>query len=557
MPLVEAILALIAACIGFALLARRLAVPYAVILVLGGMGLALVPQVPEIRLDPELALALFLPPLLQASAWRTDWRAFRRSIGPILMLAVGAVLFTALCVAGVARLLLSEMPWSVAIALGAIVAPPDAVAAEAVLQRLRLPRRLVTVLQGESLVNDASALVLYKLAVAAAVARGDLVPLDGALSFLLLAAGGIGIGWAIGRAAIRVLPRLDDPMLEVTTSFLAGYAAFLAGEALGVSSVLAVVTAGLLMGQAQHGLLSSGSRLGAQAVWRFVEFILTSLVFILIGLQLNHVLERIADRGTAQLLRLGLAVAATVILSRFLWVFATAWLPARMPWVGRTDPVPSWRHGTVVAWAGMRGVVSLAVALALPLDVPDRDLLVFLAFVAILATLVVQGTTLEWLIRRLGIGLPPQDGGIDPEEAEGRRVIAEAALGEIQRRLHDPLEGAIARDILPEFQDHAGHLQRIASDRGAAAAERAARRRLRLAALEAARARLIAHALAGHLQSEGLHRLEQELDLEEMRVRAVLGDGRSEAERAAAPALRPAGAARAAPVTGQPTGPEA
>ncbi|MBK1658454.1 Na+/H+ antiporter [Paracraurococcus ruber] len=538
MDQVEALLALVAACIGFALLARRLAVPYAVILVLGGMLLAVAPGVPEYRLDPELALALFLPPLLQASAWRTDWRAFRSALVPILALALGAVLFTAFCVAWVAKLLLPDLPWSVAIALGAIVAPPDAVAAEAVLQRLNLPRRIVTVLQGESLVNDASSLVLYRLAVAAALAGADLAPAEGAASFLALGLGGIAVGWAVGRGAIEAFRRLDDPQLEVTTSFLAAYAAYLAGEALGVSGVLAVVTAGMLMGRAQHTLLTSRSRMGAQAVWRFVEFLLNSLVFILIGLQLNHVLERIADRGTGQLLAIGGAIAATVILSRFLWVFPAAWLMPQRMRQAAGEPPRNWRHTAVIGWAGMRGVVSLAAALALPDEIPERDLLVFLAFVAILATLVLQGTTLEWVIRTLGVEAPAHDGGIAPDEAEGRRIIAAAALSAIEQFLDDPLEGAIARDILPEYQDRAGHLHRTASNRGAAAAERSARRRLRLAALEAGREALIAHAMAGDLHAEGLQKLEQELDLEELRVRAVLGDERSEAEKAAARARR-------------------
>ncbi|TDH62852.1 Na+/H+ antiporter [Dankookia rubra] len=544
MDLVEALLALVAACIGFALLARRLALPYAVILVLGGMALAFIPHLPEIQLNPELALAFFLPPLLQSSAWRTDWRAFRRNLRPILALALGAVLFTAFCVAGVLRLLLPGIPWSVAIALGAIVAPPDAVAAEAVLSRLRLPKRIVTVLQGESLVNDASSLVLYKLAVAAAVASTSVMPAEGAVSFLALAAGGIATGWVVGRLTIEAFRRLDDPVLEVTTSFLAAYAAYLAAEAVGVSGVLSVVTAGSLMGRAQHALLSSRSRLGAQAVWGFVEFILNSLVFSLIGLQLSHVLARIAGRGTEQLLVLGLAVSATVILARFLWVFPATWLPRQVPRIRARDPLPPWAHSAIISWAGMRGVVSLAAALALPFEVPERDLLVFLAFCAILATLVLQGTTLEWLIRRLGVELPPHDGGIDPEEAEGRRIIAGAALEEIERWLDDPLEGAIARDILPEYQDRAGHLNRIAANRGAAAAERSARRRLRLAALEASRERLIEHAEAGYLNGEGLQKLEQELDLEELRVRVVLGDERSAAEKAAARARRRPGAGR-------------
>ena len=531
MELVELLLALIGACIGFALLARRLKLPYAVILVLGGMVLALIPAVPNLELDPEFALAFFLPPLLQVSAYRTDWRAFRSSLRPILLLAVGAVLFTALVIGAVARWLVPELPWPAALALGAIVAPPDAVAAAAVLQRLRLPKRIVTVLEGESLINDASSLVLYKLAVSAALASGTIGAASGALSFLVLGLGGIVVGWAVGKVALWVLPRLNDIVLETTTGFLAAYASYLAGEALHVSGVMAVVTTGLLFGRAQHTVFSYSARVNSGAVWRFVEFILNSLVFLLIGLQLNQVLERIAGRGMLGLAGIALGIAGALVVSRFLWVFPVGWLPLRIQALRRQDAAPDWRHLTIIGWAGMRGVVSLAAALALPADFPERDLIVFLAFTAILATLVVQGTTLEWLIQRLGVTLPPHPNGIDPEEAEGRRLLAVAALAEIERRIEDPLEGAIAADMVGEFRDRAGHLHRTATNQGAAMAERAARRRIRLAALEASRQQLVAHYQAGLLQEEGLVKLEQELDLEEIRVRQVLGDDRTEGQK--------------------------
>ncbi|MBL6454381.1 Na+/H+ antiporter [Belnapia sp. T6] len=498
---------------------------------LGGMVLALLPGLPDVPLDPELALAFFLPPLLQLSAYRTDWRAFRSNIRAILLLALGAVIFTAFCIALVARWLLPELPWMAALALGAIVAPPDAVAASAVLQRLRLPRRVVAVLEGESLINDASALVLYKLAVAAALASGGIAAGDGVTSFLLLGLGGIAVGWAVGRAALWVLVRLKDIMLETTTGFLAAYASYLAGEALHVSGVMAVVTTGLLFGRAQHTVFTYSARLNAAAVWRFVEFILNSLVFLLIGLQLHNILGRLAGRGALELAGLALGIAATLILSRFLWVFPATWLPRRLPIVQRHDPMPPLGQTAVVAWAGMRGVVSLAAALALPEDFPGRDLIVFLAFTAILATLVVQGTTLEWVIRQLGVARPRHPDGVDPEEAEGRRLIAAAALAEIERRMEDPLEGAIAADLVHEFRDRAGHLQRTVTNQGAAAAERAARRRIRLAALDTARQQLFNHYSAGLLQEEGLVKLEQELDLEEIRIRQVLGDERTEAQK--------------------------
>lgn len=525
MAIVEAVLLLIAACIGFALLARRLRLPYAVILVLGGMALAFVPGLPEVPLDPELALAFFLPPLLQASAFRTDWRGFRRNIGPILLLAVGGVAFTAACIAAVAKLLVPDLPWAAAVALGAIVAPPDAVAAGAVLQRVRLPRGVVTVLEGESLINDATALVLYRVAVAA-VAAGSFSPWEGMFSFLAVAAGGAAVGWAAGRAAIWATARLDEALLETALSFLICYASYLAAEALHLSGVIAVVTTGLVIGQAQYRFLKPETRLAARTVWEFLEFVLNSLVFILIGLQLNAIIDRLAGRSAWEIGGIAVAIAAALIGSRFVWVFFTASLPRLVPAIRRRDPVGPWRLVTVISWAGMRGVVSLAAALALPLDFPQRDLIVFLAFTAILATLVAQGTTLEWLIKRLGVEEPEHEAGLDPMESEGRRVAAQAALELIEERMQDPLEGAIAADLAPEFRDRAGHLRRAARNTGSAAAERAARRGLRLAALDAGRARLLQHHADGHLHDEALAKLAREIDLEELRVRQVLGDGR-------------------------------
>jgi monovalent cation/hydrogen antiporter len=525
MAIVEAVLLLIAACIGFALLARRLRLPYAVILVLGGMALAFVPGLPRIALDPELALAFFLPPLLQASAFRTDWRGFQRDLRPILLLAVGGVLFTAACIGGAAKLLVPELPWAAAVALGAIVAPPDAVAAGAVLQRVRLPRRLMTVLEGESLVNDATALVLYRFAVAA-VAAGALSPWEGAFDFVFVAAGGVVVGLATGGATVWIAARLDDTLLETALGFLVCYASFFAAESLHLSGVIAVVSSGIVLGQMQYRFVRPETRLAARAVWDFLEFVLNSLVFILIGLQLNAILDRLDGRSPWEIGGIAACMGAALILSRFVWVFSTASLAQLADTVrGRGEKQP-WDLLAVLSWAGMRGVVSLAAALALPLGFPQRDLIVFLAFTAILATLVAQGTTLEWFIKRLRVEEPEHESGLDPAEAEGRRLAAQAALALIEERLQDPLEGAIAADLAPEFRDRAGHLHRAARNTGAAAAERAARRGLRLAALDAGRARLLRHHAEGHLHDEALAKLSREIDLEELRVRQVLGDGR-------------------------------
>ncbi|UPY37634.1 Na+/H+ antiporter [Sediminicoccus sp. KRV36] len=522
METVEAVLALMAACVALAVLARFAGLPYAVVLILAGSVIAFIPGLPQIALDPALALAFFLPPLLQASAYRTDWPAFLRNIRAILLLAVGCVIFTAFLIGLVARLLIPEMPWAAAIALGAILAPPDAVAAAAVLQRLNLPRRIVTVLEGESLVNDASALVIYRVAIAA-MAAGSFVPLEAVGSFFLLGLGGIAVGWAVGRATLWAFVRLRDTLLETALSFLAGYAAFLAAEMAHLSGVMAVVTAGIMLGRAQHRVFSARTRLESRAVWQFIEFVLTSLIFILIGLELNDILERLGNRSVWQLAGLAVAVSLALIVSRFMWVFPALWLPRLIrSLAGRASPPPV-AHMVILSWAGMRGVVSLAAALALPLGFPERDLIIFLAFCAILATLVLQGTTLEWMIKRLGLVQPPHPNGIDPEEARARHIAAQAMLEAIRKRASDVLYGPIASDLLAEHADRAAHLERVTQGGGAAAAERAARRAVRLEAIDAARAAILVLQAQGELTEELLTKLGQELDFEENRLRNALG----------------------------------
>ena len=522
MEIVEAVLAMMAACVALAVLARLAGLPYAVVLILAGSAIAFIPGLPDVTLNPELALAFFLPPLLQASAFRTDWNAFRRNLRPILLLAVGCVVFTAFAIGWVARLLIPEMPWAAAIALGAILAPPDAVAAAAVLQRLNLPRRIVTVLEGESLVNDASALVIYRFAIAA-MAAGSFVPHEAVGSFFLLGLGGIAAGWAMGWAALWAIGRLKDTLLETAVSFIACYTAYLAAEALHLSGVMAVVTTGIMLGRAQHRVFSARTRLEARAVWQFVEFVLTSLIFILIGLQLNDIVSRLGDRSALELAGLAVAISLALIVSRFIWVYPAVWLPRQIRSLARHDPMPPLSHMVVISWAGMRGVVSLAAAIALPLDFPERDLIIFLAFCAILATLVVQGTTLEWLIKRLNLVQPPHPHGIDPEEAHARHAAAAAMLGAIRKRASDVLYGPIAQDLLAEHEDRAGHLQRVTQGGAAVAAERAARRAVRLEGLDAARAAILALQAADKLNEELLTKLTQELDFEENRLRNALG----------------------------------
>jgi CPA1 family monovalent cation:H+ antiporter len=390
-----------------------------------------------------------------------------------------------------------------------------------VLQRLPIPRRIVIILEGESLVNDATALVLYRFAVAA-VAAGGVAIEEAAFSFVLVAIGGIAVGWAIGWAANWSFRRLQDPLLITAMSFIACFASFGAAETLHLSGVIAVVTTGLVLGQLQHRTLTPETRIAAVAVWRFIEFVLTSLVFILVGLQLRGILDRIVDFGAWQLAGMAVALSLALIISRFFWVFPMTWLPRLVPRIRREDPLPPVGHMVVVSWAGMRGVVSLAAALALPLDFPQRDLLIFLAFCAILATLVVQGTTLEWMIRHFRVEEKRRT-GMHEVEARARRHVAKATLAEIEQRAEDIMEGAVARDLLSEYRDKAGVFHRIAD--GGSHAELEARMRIRLAALRRGRAALLDHHRDEALSDELLAALESEMDLEELRIRALLGAG--------------------------------
>lgn len=520
MSVVEVLVLLVAACVGLALLARLVHIPPAVALVFGGMALALVPDMPRLDFDPHIALALFLPPLLQVSAFRTDWDAFQQELRPIMLLALGAVLFTAGCIAVTVRLLEPSLPWAACIALGAIVAPPDAVAATAVLKAVRIPRRLTTILEGESLLNDASSLILYRFAVSATVVA-SISFREAGIAFVLSSLGGAAIGWAVGRAVMALIRALDDTLLEMAAIVLAGFVGYMAAEYFELSGVLAAVACGLVIGRSQHQVLSARTRVDSAAIWSFLEFLLTSLVFILIGLQLRDVVSRLGDNLLPVLL-IAAGVSAVLVLSRFVWVFASSAfayvLPARFRLRHASMPT---RFLVVISWAGMRGVVSLAAALALPTGFPGRDLIIFIAFCAILVTLVLQGTTLGWVIRKLGV-VEISEQSAAAEEARIRQAGAEAALDVVERRLFEGrVLGLPDTDMLREYRRRAASARLMAEDSGFAARRSAARIRLELEAVQVARDAVLEH--ARHVDGEVLQLIVEELDFEEGRLDRALG----------------------------------
>ena len=432
----ELILILLGAAAALELLAHKLDVPHPALLVLGGLGLALTPGLPRIELDPEAVFLIFIPPLLYRASLLTSWRDFRSHLRAILTLAVGILLMTVAAVAVVAHSLTSEFTWASAFVLGAIVSPPDAVAAVAVMRRLGVPRNVVTILEGEGLVNDATALVAYRMAMTAVVAGGFSVA-HASVQFLIAASGGIAIGFAVAALVVLVRRKVGrTPLVENTISILTPFASFIPADRVGVSGVLAVVTTGLTLGRIGPRLVSAETRLQGQALWEMIVFLLEGLIFILIGLYLPTSIEALRHHPLGELLGYAGVVSAVCVLVRLVGVFPTAYglrflaRSAGMKW-----RYPTWQNVAFIGWAGMRGGDSLVIALALPLSTsaggpfPARELIIFITFAVILVTLVIQGFTFGGAVRLLGL----KDDGLDrEEEIQARRKSLEAGLAHLE-----------------------------------------------------------------------------------------------------------------------------
>jgi len=519
---VELFVMLLAAMLGLTALARRLLIPYPILLVLGGLALAFIPGVPSLALEPDLVFVVFLPPILWAAAYFTSLREFRRNLRAIGLLAIGLVLITTLAVGWVAHAIIPGMSWAAALCLGAIVSPPDAVAATAVLSRIGVPRPVITVLEGESLVNDASALVLYRAAVAAMVA-GTFSLGATAGSFVVVAAVGVLVGLAVGwltRWAVRHMP---EGYGQVALTLLAPYLAWVVSERLHASAVLACVAGGIYVRQHFSAEVSPVVRIQARSVWDLVIFLLNGVIFILIGLQLGPLRRTLAPGSIGKVLTWGILITLAATVVRLLWMPLGARLVRLDRAYRERNPLPPARYLVMVGWTAMRGVVSLATALALPLAVADgtplpyRAEIILITFVVILATLVVQGLSLAPLARWLG--LSADDDSFQQEQRLARERAAQAAIERLDQVSQEEwVPPSLASQVRGHYERR---LQRFhpdaALDPSCSAEQADAQRRLRHEALVAERHALIGLRNRGEISDEVLHDLERELDVEALR----------------------------------------
>ncbi len=519
------VLVLLILVVAFAALAKRLETPYPIILVIGGLIISVIPHVPHVELEPEMVFLVILPPLLFSAASATLWRDFHYNLVSISMLAVGLVGFTVFGVAAASRWILPGFDWRMGLVLGAVVSTTDAIAATSIASRLGLPRRITQVLEGESLLNDATGLLALEFTTAMLVTGRTPSIFEGAWRLLYLVFGSIAIGLVAGKAIHLLALKIVDAPIEITISLIAPYVAYLAAESARASGVLATVTCGLYLGRQSSLFLSRGARLSGQAVWEMIDFVLNGFVFLLLGFQLPYILAGIHTHHLGKLVLLGLLFSGVVILLRFVWVYPGAMLAyaIRRHLLHQPEPLPNPKALFIVGWAGMRGVIALAAAISLPrmLDngdsFPGRNLMIFLTFCVIFLTLVLQGLTLPPLIRHLGLAGSTEQ---NEEEEEARHAMIEAALAYL---------GHSRDDAEPEFAPLYEEVIRIYRRRlnaldGSESAESGYRPQDYKRWMDLLRhVAAIQHATVLHLRNqdkindEVMRRLERELDLTEAR----------------------------------------
>ncbi|MBZ9873980.1 sodium:proton antiporter [Mesorhizobium sp. BR1-1-9] len=503
MALFELTLILLLIAVALTALSRRLQVPYPALLALAGAGLGFLPGAPTIEIDPELALALFIAPVLLDAAFDTSLRDLNRYRLPLVLLALGAVVFTTAVVALVGWKM-AGLPIAAAIALGAIVAPPDAVAASAVLGQFKVPHRITAILQGESLLNDATALLIYRIAIAAAagpVLLGSAVPM-----VLLSTIGSLAAGYLLGRLSQAVLGRIEDAASGTVVQFTGTFGVWILADRLGLSAIITIVVYAMTIARTAPRRMSARKRVSSYSVWETAVFVLNVLAFVLMGLQARLIVGRLAEQGQSEAFLFAGTVLAVVIVSRLAWVLGCGalirWL-ARFGNAEQRQEVPSFRSGVLIGWCGMRGLVTLAAAFALPADFPGRDPIVLTAFCVVLGTLVLQGMSLKPLLRLLRL---EPDETIDREVAQARVAIMQAAL--------DILSGKTSTAAAAVREQYAAQ-RKIAKnpDDAQAATEYD---RLRLYAIKRQRDALEELRRNGTIGDEAYHRLEEEIDWSEL-----------------------------------------
>jgi monovalent cation/hydrogen antiporter len=523
---IEILIALVAAAALLVRFADVVSIPYPIVLVIGGIGIGLLPGGPELDLDPDVFFLIFLPPLLQSAGYYASPRELRAEGAPLGGLLLALPLATMAAVAIVAQAAIPGIGWAEALVLGAIVAPTDPVAAIATFDRIGVTQRVRLLVETESMLNDASALVAYRVALAAVV-TGSFSAGEAAVDLLVAVAGGIAIGLAIGWAAVRILRHLDDPPLAILMSVLTAYVGFALAEEIEASGVLAVVATGLYLGWHSHEI-DADLRLNAQAFWSALVFALNTILFILLGLQFPDVLERIGEQLSAgEIVGYGLLVSAVVIGLRIAWQFLPEALGRVLPAAGAISTGTDWRERVLVGWSGMRGAVSLALALALPLQLDsgpfaERDLIIYLTVAVILCTLVLQGLTLPALIRRLGLG---SEGLWAPDEAIARLAGAQAALDRLEELEAggDPVSETAIKRLRELYQARfARCVASLSGEGGEVPIENPLEgyRHLRADLIANERATLIGLRQEGQLKAEVFRRIQRDLDLDEARLRS-------------------------------------
>lgn len=527
---IKLVLALLLVAVVSSALAHRFRWSEPIVMVLVGMLLSLMPGFHRVHLAPNLMFLVFLPPMLYLNAWRTSWRDLKDNAKAMFLMAVGLVIVTTAAVSVMAHYLIPTLTLAGAMVLGAVVSPPDAIAATAVTEKLSVPRRIVTLLEGESLLNDATALVLFSFAVTASI-TGTFSLDQTLMRFLTVSVGGIALGLSVGMFMSFIRHRINDTPVEIALSLLSPYAAYLPAEMLHLSGVLSVVTAGLYMGWRSPTMMTSYTRLEAQAVWRMLMFLLNGVVFLLTGLQLPVVLEALQAYPLAMLVAYSVSLIATVIVVRIIYVFFWTYVPPSLGFSitgKRSDPNPPWQNVFIVAWSGMRGAISIAAALSLPIVMasgegfPNRNLIIFLTFAVILGTLVFQGLTLPWIIRWLNV---EDDNCYQCDELEARIRAVEGAMSKLDGLLQDEdaIENAQHLDqIRNHYQSRLDHYHQIPEEGSASISDFNRLHQLHLRVLEIERQELLALRNRGEIKEDVLANIQRDLDIQELQLRQRL-----------------------------------